>query len=111
MTDDRPNMTELRVMARLLARPASYPDNIWPPADEVMQAALRALQESETIIARQRAELDSIAERTVYHCMERDLDDVMVTCMGEPDGVMIRTTDTGREFELTGRMWRERIAR
>ena len=80
MSDDRPCLKEMR---RLSASMAAGTDR--PTPDEVMRFALRALQEAETIIARQRAELDAVTERQVFHCMGRDLDDVMLACMGEAD--------------------------
>jgi hypothetical protein len=103
---DRTALTELREMAERMAKVNTTSQ--WPAADEVLRLALRALQESEGIIARQRAELDQHLDRSVSHCMERDLDDVMLACMGESPGSLIRTTDTGREFELAGGTWMER---
>lgn len=105
VSSDRPALHELRQMAQDMALSSS-----WPLADEVLRLALRALQESEGIIARQRAELDAVTQRVVYHCLDRDLDDVMLTCMGESDGVILRTTDTGRELELAGSSWVERTS-
>jgi hypothetical protein len=103
---ERSALTELRQMAERMATVNTTSQ--WPAADEVMRLALRALQESEGIIARLRAELDAVHERTVFHCMSRDLDDVMLSTIGEQPGAIIRTTDTGQEYELSGGTWRER---
>jgi hypothetical protein len=104
----RPALTEIRKLAESFSARAGTSD-LWSAAD-VLALALRALQESEGIIARLKAELDAFNDRSVQHCMERDLANVIVASRDDPEGSMIRTTDTGRELVMAGRQWRENQA-
>lgn len=58
--------------------------------------------------ARLRAELDVHAGRNVLLCLDRDVQAAMRVSVLEPDGTILRTTDTGIEYELDGRLWARR---
>lgn len=97
----RPALEEIRFMSEHMARTTSQP----PSAVQVMALALRALQESEGVIARLKAELDQRRGTNVLLCMERDVAAAMQASADEAPGSVLRCTDTGREYEMTDRGW------
>lgn len=64
-----------------------------------------AIAEMAAEIERLTGELDGYQGRAVMHCMDRDLDGAMMTSLDEPDGTILRATDTGREMVLHDRAW------
>jgi hypothetical protein len=66
------------------------------------------LREARTEIARLQAELDSYQGRTVLHTTDANLLAAAVISTDEPEGTVLRATDTGRELVLTGGQWSER---
>jgi len=59
-------------------------------------------------IARLNAELDRYQGRQVLHTTEAHLDDAALASLDEPDGTILRATDTGRELLFHGGTWGER---
>ena len=82
--------------------------NTQMPERHRLLLAGRVIAEQDAEIARLQAELDQYHGRTVLHCTEAMLDDAAVTSLDEPDGTILRATDTGRELVMDGRMWRPR---
>jgi hypothetical protein len=68
-------------------------------------ASRKAIGEANVAEARIRAELDRYQGRTVYHCLDRDLDRAVQYPEQFSDlvpGSVARATDTGRELEWRG---------
>jgi hypothetical protein len=68
-------------------------------------ASRKAIGEANVAAARLQAELDNYQGRTVYHCLDRDLDRAVQYPEQFSDlvpGSVARATDTGRELEYRG---------
>lgn len=72
---------------------------------DAMDLAIRTIAEQDAEIARIQAELDAYQGRTVMFCTEAQMDGVMLSCLDEPDGTVLRATDTGRELVLADHTW------
>lgn len=58
--------------------------------------------------ARLKAELDVHRDRIVLLCLDRNAEKAMSESRGERPGTILRTTDTGIEYELDGGLWTRR---
>lgn len=67
--------------------------------------ALQVFAEYEAEIARLKAELDQRLHRNVLHVMERYARQAQESSMTEPEGTIMRATDTGREWVFAGGRW------
>lgn len=98
----------------LRAGPPSAPGP-WEPGYRLSDAeaaeVLRASADRETIsmlraqVAALQGRLDFYEGRNVVHCMERNASTAMEALADEGDGTILRTTDTGAEWELRGGAW------
>jgi hypothetical protein len=80
-------------------------------AIDIYLDAFRALGEKNAEIARLRAELDEHGKVNVMHFLERQADAVEtlnVLYADEPDGTIMRATDTGNEWVKTDGSWEAR---
>jgi hypothetical protein len=71
----------------------------------VISTAYEVISELDAEVARLKAELEARAGINVLLCMERDFTDLATQAYGEPDGTVIRTTDTGQEWVKQGLAW------
>jgi hypothetical protein len=70
--------------------------------------ASAVIREQEAEIERLRGELDGYQGRSVLFCTEAQMAAAAMSSLDEPDGTVLRATDTGRELVLSGRTWTAR---
>lgn len=75
------------------------------PVIDIIQLAKRVISEQDATIAQLRSELDAYQGRTVLFCTEAAMDAACLASLDEPDGTILRATDTGRELVLADRTW------
>lgn len=80
-----------------------------PVAHAVMTGADQVIHQQAMMIAQLAMELDRYQGHQVLHCTDAQLDNVAVQSLDEPDGTIIRATDTGRELVMSGRTWMPRL--
>jgi hypothetical protein len=76
-----------------------------PLAMMIYRLAEKVMTEQQATIARMRAELDNYQGRSVLHCTEAQMDTAALAALDEPDGTILRATDTGTELVLRDHTW------
>lgn len=79
-----------------------------PVMHALVTAADHVISHQAAEIAQLQAQLDAYQGRTVIHCTDAQMDYAAGQSLDEPEGTILRATDTGREMEMTGRLWAPR---
>lgn len=105
-------MTEMNALDELAMSRSAYlsSDKAYVGIEQVrglLDNVYRALADKDLLIADLRTQLDESAGRMVHLCMDRDIAMMQASSGDVPEGSVLRTTDTGREFRREGGTWTE----